>query len=227
MRFLIYIPNARGASALAHVGLAHMIPDAAEIEADPGPDGKRGVVLSWPTNEVPPLGYIPEQQEWIPAMSTDSLPSHRYWVGFIKDHPPRPHELAWNRRFEGSYIGLGDGNNWLIPAAGLLPQSMQMGSDHRPVWSVREEFKDYFDESAKWFPQLISIAMNAEAGVRIDFDVSVFDYLARGLGLNYRLTPEVVSHLKLLGTDNLITCLRASLDGLAIAEEVESKKKDS
>lgn len=226
MRFLIYIPQARGASALTHAGLAHLRPDAAEIEADPGPDGNRGMVFSWPTNDVPPMGYIPEQQEWIPAMSTDALPSHRYWVGFTKGCPPQPYELAWPRRFRGSYVTLGDGNNWSIPAAGLLPQAMNMNTDHRPVWSVRKEFQEYFDESAQWFPKLIEIAVNAEPGIEVEFDGTVFDYLARGLGMNYRLTPEVVSHLALFGTDNLIECLRASLDHLAISTEVESKKKD-
>lgn len=225
MRFLVYVPQARGVGALSDVGLSHMIPNAAEIEVDPGPDGRRGIVFSWPTNDVPPLGFIPDRQEWVPAVATDLLPSHRYWVGFTKGFPPQPHELAWPKQFGGQFVQLGDGQHWRFPAAGMLPQVMRMEPDRRVVWQVRSEYQDYFEKSAQWYQRLILIGLDPQVGEVIQFDASVFDYLTGSLSLNYALTTEVISHLGLLGTDNLLSCLRATLDGLAIQTELDEKKK--
>lgn len=224
-RFRVLIPEQRTADpeSLRRVGLPHLMPGAVFIQSVV--NGKAGQIVSWGENDP----YCDTATWlWTPAIATPDLPSGRYFVGIRKDSPPLPHELAWKKRFPGKFLTLGDGNNWCIPSAGLLPQSFQIGPDRQTSLTVRDEFKDYFDESAKWYLEFVQQLNNEAVGdaVNISFDADVFEFIARALAMNYMITPEVVSQLGLLGTDNLMDCILATISGLEIKEELELKKKE-
>ncbi len=217
--FRIFIPNLTTANPehLHRIGLGHLVPGATFLTGEL--NGIRGSFLSWAEDDprCEPVLY-----DWTPAYATEFLAEGRYSVGLKLTERPLPHELAWPKRFGGYLVTLGDGNQWCIPAAGMLPQSVKMRPDGSSSRQVRSEFKQYFDDSVKWFSDFISRDFE---DLNQTFDAEIFNYLARALGLNYRLTPEVISELELFGTENLVTCLRASIDGLAIAEEIEAQKK--
>jgi hypothetical protein len=213
MHFRIFIPNINTTNKthLDKVGLGHLYPGAVFV---PGAvDGVRGMILQWCGEPVADV----DGWRWV-----DSLTPGQYQVGFASELP-QPHELKWPKRFGGHFVTLGDSNSWCIPAAGQLPQSLTMGADKRAVRTVRAEFRSYFDDSAKWFVDLLSRDFDEPVQT---YDTEVFEYLSRALGLNYRLTPEVVNELGLFGSDNLIECLQASIDGLAINEELANQKLD-
>ncbi len=224
MRFAIYIPgdDINNEQKLVAVGLSHLVSGAMGLGASPGPDGKRGIVFSWP-QDGSPVGYFPDRQKWIPAKPKGDLQAARYWVGFGSTIPT-PFELEWPKRFGGYWVELGDGNQWCIPSAGELPQVLRMGDDGRAKREVRKQYESYFNDSVKWFADFITRDFSE---LTQEFDTEVFCYIERALSLNYRLTPEVVSELELLGTDNILTCLRASVDGIQIAEELVSHQKKS
>jgi hypothetical protein len=225
MRFAIYIPGddiCNPEAKLTAVGLAQFIPEAAGMGTSNGPDKRPGIVFSWPHGRVGPIGYMPNRQTWIPALENGELAAGRYWVGFTNDSPPTPDELAWPRRFGGYSLPLGDGNAWAIPSAGMLPRSLKTSAGGRVERVVRKEFRQYFDDSVKWFADLIQRDFSE---LDQKFDSEIIDYLGRALSLNYRLTPEVISELELFNTENIVLCLRASIDGLKIAEEIEAQKK--
>ena len=162
---------------------------------------------------------------WIPAYASGDLAEGRYLVG-LPVISPNPSELEWPKLFGGYLVTLGDGNRWCIPSAGMLPQSVKMRSNGVASRQVRKEYQAYFDDSVKWFADFIDRDFS---NVNQTFDSEIFNYLARALMLNYRLTPEVISELELFGTENLVTCLRASVDGLKIIDEIneQAQKKSA
>lgn len=216
MHFRIFIPYITTANPehLKRVGLEHLIPGAAFLFAEL--NGTPGAVISWADDP----GLSVAAFSWIPAYASGNLEAGRYSVGLPIDSPMGPKELEWSRTFGGYLVTLGDGNQWCIPSAGMLPQSVKMRSNGVASRQVRKEFQKYFDDSVKWFADFISRDFD---DLNQTFDGEIFNYLARALMLNYRLTPEVISELELFGTENLVTCLRASVDGLRIIDEIEEQ----
>lgn len=227
MRFLIYIPSVPGVvtpndEKLTAVGLPALAAGCASITTPQGPDGKSGVVFSWPTNDPrSTMGYLPDIQEWIPAEAVGDLPEKRYWVGFVKGFPPTPQDLAWPNQLDGELVTLGDGRAWKIPAAGMLPKNSRYTAGTWG-WAVQEEFEAYWEESCQWYMDLITKQLSEDQTTTVGAECC--DYLTRALSMNYRITPEVVSHLKLFSTRTIGPALIATISGITIAEEASQKK---
>lgn len=224
MRFLIFIPGDQlpNEQKLVTVGLPHLVRGASSMATGAGPDGKPGVVFSWPTADPRTVvGYLPDQQEWIPAVTRDDQAAGRYWVGFSKASPPTAKDLARTSQFEGSRVVLGDGSEWLLPAAGRLPQDAKLDPDGVWAFEIQQRFQKHWDDSCAWFWDL---AVKASEGDSISLSGESVEYLIRALTLNYMLTPEVASHLKLFNSQNMIPALQATVDGIRIAEEADQKK---
>jgi hypothetical protein len=126
--------------------------------------------------------------------------------------------LKWPHQFGGYRITLGDGNEWIIPSAGELPKVLRIGEDGRPKRVIRAAYRAYFEESARWFQDLV---LRDFATLEQTLDIEVYRYLERALGLNYRLTTEVFNRLELLSTELLFACVKASVDGIVIDEDVK------
>lgn len=232
MRFLIYIPNVPGDvtpndEKLSKVGLPALAQGCATITTSAGPDGKPGVVFSWPTSDPrSTMGYLPEIQEWIPAEAVGDLAEKRYWVGFVKGLLPTPQELSRPMLLEGDGDSrgtvLGDGRKWVIPAAGMLPKRSRYTSKGWG-WEVVQQFEAYWEESCQWYTDLITKDISDG---QTTVAANCCDYLTRALSMNYRLTPEVVSHLGLFTTRTIGPALLATIHGITIREEVAQKKTD-
>lgn len=225
MRFAIYIPGDGkiDEQKLRDVGLPLLAAGCSGIPTTSGPDGKPGVVFSWPTNDPrSTIAYLPDNQTWIPATVSDDRPANRYWVGFTNNAPPTPGDLAWGQQFSGSEVKLGDGNMWLIPEAGMLTKSCRLNDDGSWGYYVAQKFQAYWDESCQWFQLLTGAMLDGED--RLSVPASCCDYLCRALSINYRLTPEVVSHLSLFNTNTIIPALSVTVSGITINEELLQKK---
>jgi len=228
MRFLIYIPNVEGDvtpqdEKLSKVGLAALSQGCATIATAAGPDGKPGVVFSWPTSDPrSTMGYLPDAQEWIPAEAIGDYAAKRYWVGFVIGSMPTPRDLAHPQMLEGDEVALGDGRMWIIPAAATLPKTSRYIGGHWG-WVVQSEFESYWNESSQWYFDLVTRELE-DGQTTVSADCC--DYLTRALGMNYRLTHEVVSHLGLFNTRTIGPALLATVHGLTLREEVAQKKTE-
>lgn len=231
-RFFIYIPgdDRSDPKKLDAVGLSHLKAGANFLPATKGPDGTRGVVLSWPNDPRGPVAFIPDMQNWIPAVPRNDLPAGRYWVGFWKSSKPTPSDLAWGKQFEGGAVTLGDGREWNIPAAGMLPTEYSLSPDTGlPVELIHEQFRDYWEESQKYFEWFVrGIAeLEENADPVLKCDASVWMFIEKALSLNYMLTPEVIDHLKLINSDTRGRIVFAAMGGLQVSEDLVTQKKST
>lgn len=225
--YLVYIPGDGTANPkkLVQVGLADHVANAFGVPTKTGPDGKCGTIFYWQHGQQ--NAYLPDLQTWLPAVESGGLPADRYWVGFQLHANPVPAELAWNQpKFEGSRVRLGDGNEWEVPAAGMLPQSFVMRRDGKVASEVLPQFKSYFDRSVEWFSECVQ--WDFSGAVKPEVDVSTWNYMTDALRLNYRITIEVVNHCRLFNSQNICHVLCATVEGLRIqADILESHQKKS
>lgn len=117
-----------------------------------GPDGRTGVIVAAGGDD--PIGYYPERQVWcrVPGQP-------RLYLGHAADEPlPGPEDLARQRMLTGYAVRLGDGRDWVIPVARLLPTKLALsesGWDRRPderysaLWDLSKRLLD-----AYWHPQI-------------------------------------------------------------------------
>lgn len=219
MRYAIYIPGDGTANdqKLVDVGLGQFKVNAAFIETGDGPDGKRGVVISWPDRYDPrsTMPYLPDHQTWFPAAARDGMPAGRFWIGFDKLSPLTPDNCATGQ-FKGYNTVLGDGQTYVIPAAAQFPSDITIGDHGQPIYAIQERYQGLLIESSQWAHFLESIDQN-QTGTTIDG--AVVDYLARMLQLNYgRLIPDVIEHLGLFTPNAIFRALLAATAGMISSE---------
>jgi hypothetical protein len=215
MRFMIFVPNAPSTGGTAEdllksVGLEHLA-RGIDPKASEGPDGLRGTLFWWSNSTVAGhFLYKPEVQTWIPSAKCGDRASGAYWIGFFNDSPPTEEELRRPDHRKGSFTKLGNGERWSIVTRSKLDQSIVLNSDGSMSFLL--------DESLNWFVTSINKrradafeTMNADGKSFIIFDFEKdWMFLVSVLQINYRITPEVVSHLRLFSLSsirNLISCL--------------------
>lgn len=202
MHPIVYLPkvNTPNSDHLRAVGLEDFV-DGAQFNClqpdKPAPgDNKGGSLVTWtPPGRRQPV-YDPDSQLWLPAMPMDSLKEKRYWIGFDPLSPPRPQELIRREPYVGSPVTLGDGQQWLIPHARELPHDLIRGEDGEWVRQVRSEFYAFAMTTIGWQRQFDSL----EPGDVFPDETGLAEFVEEALRLNYRLTPEIISHLRLFST---------------------------
>lgn len=211
--FQIFLPDVRGQKPelLEAVGLADFF-DAAVWQPSPGPDGKHGMLLAWPSPGDQRHVYNAEQQTWRPALPIDGLAAGRYWIGFWNDAAPTPKQLQRRYPYRGRWMKLGDGQQWLCPEAAELPTDMIRADDGSWKYEVQRQFAAFCHDCDRW---LVRLELRDEDPILLD-DVATF--VEGALRLNYRLTPEVANHLRLFTRDNVCGPLLAVV-GLTTAHE--------
>lgn len=205
-RFQIFIPTEDTAQLnteklLTDVGLADLIEGAAP-ERSHGPEEQKGVVISWPTVGDSHTGYKPEQQKWIHAKPKGNLEAKRYWVGIWNDNPPTPNDLKRNYQYRGGFVAMNDGQEWLMPMAGELPTDAILADDGTWKFVVQRQFHDLFNEATRWH----GLVTNSDGGATAEYS-DIIEFVVPALSLNYFLTPEVVSELRLLSKEVSVKCL--------------------
>jgi len=202
-RFQIFIPGSEVLTAdqLAGVGLSDLITNAAVQKSD-GPGGV-GALVSWPVAGDAITGYKPGEQKWLPAVKSGELEAGRYWVGVWNNKPPTPKDLQRQYRYNGKPVRLNDGNEWLIPRATALPTEMILADSGEWKFEVQRQFHDFWIEAERWQQRLIE---NKNEGDSFSWaDISA--YIVQALKLNYMLTDELISELRIFSQDNLFKAL--------------------
>lgn len=237
MHFQIYIPTPEDTQLgkeelLRSVGLEDFAlgANADRFAKGASPDNERGICVHWPHPGNGQFGYRPNQQTWLPAVpSPDGRPAKRYWAGLWNDSPPTPDQLARKRQYDGTPVELGDGNEWLIPSAALMPRDCRLDQDTgERRFVVSDRFRSFWDQSYEWFldlrQQIAPTSANPEDEEdendeipeqpdhqKIWINADWAEYLLLALNMNYRLVREVENHLHLLNTGNMISSVYATV----------------
>lgn len=189
--------------------------------------------------------YNKKTQEWHRApVLVEGYDGPGYWVGFERDAPPGPEELARQKQLAGHWVELADGKRWLAPVARLpigeegvpaLPRVVKLGADraktmtvvasHRWLWDEACAFWDEWaavcDEAAPQREEFTWVARSTEGRIVTRID-SCFDLACRALAVNYRLGPAEVSVLGLVTSENAADVPLALVDW---PSDVELAKK--
>lgn len=215
MHYQIYIPGARGQDPqnLVHVGLADLVAGAEYLDVGTGPDGAAGVVCAWRKAGQAGMGYQPEKQVWRPAVAREELSAGRYWVGCWDAAPPLPKELARPYQQPGPLLRLGDGQEWMLPAAKELTREMMLSDDGSWKYDVQRQYHGYFINYVSW----LQFFGSWKPGETFPFNLAA-DFALQGLRVNYRVVPELVNHLPLFNTENVSRVLFA-ICGIEVPDE--------
>lgn len=221
--FLYFISGESGVrdGLLAELGLDELCEHGQTQRGAAGPDGEGGVIIAPKCvgGKAPRCGYWPDEQTW--GQATHG----RYWIGYETDAPPRPIDLTRKEIIGGHEIELGDGNKWQVPVARrfdggtMLPQSLILGPDGELVTEALPRYAKFGRLAEKLFEQFQRDAQiqSGEAVVEDDLPEPItHDQLwataVEALNLNYRVTGEEISILRLLRTSNVMLTCEAVLD---------------
>ena len=206
MHYQIFLPDTKDNEApdrLAAVGLSDHIPGASHLLSERGPSGENaiavGTICAW---RKPGDGadhcYNAERQTWVPAAKSADGETGRYWVGFDNASPPRPSELQRHYPYAGRVMELG-GQRWTIPEPQELPHDLKLADDGSLRFEVQRRFHDWFNECSDWIRRIVD--HDESKGMSYP---QMWDFIIKALRLNYRITPEVVSHLALFDQNNIM-----------------------
>lgn len=233
MHFQIYIPSSSLPSpgsvqsppeTLALVGLADLAANASVQSVVSGPkvdgvDLGPGQVFTW---DLRSSTYFGENADWVPAVPSGDLPEKRYWVGIHRNSRPTPAELQKPNLFHGPRVTLGDGNLWTVPAGGRLPHVYKLNGSGKYQSQIREEFRAFFEKTWEWYKKLLEIDPEQET---VSVTADWCQYCVEALSMNYRLVPELVSYLELIGSENLWSIAIGTVEGLEIREVSDDLQK--
>lgn len=218
MRYLIYVPGQSTESQselLGRVGLSE-IGQGLDAKASEGPDNGRGKLFGWLSSTQAQLIYKPEAQTWIPSAKSGDRESGAYWVGIWKDSPPTEEDLRKPDHRKGSFVRLGNGELWSIVAQGQLERFPDLKSDGSLIYYVDEAFNWFSTEIDK---RLADVIRGDDGSITLLFDMTKdWMFLCRVMAINYRITPEVVSHLRLF-SQSALKRLIAQLMDMTLKEE--------
>ncbi len=120
MQFLYFIPDADAVTEamLAELGLAEIIGShQCGRLPGPGPGGSAGMLVASTEGTPADLRYVEAEQVWFPPAADDPDCPREYWLGYWKDSPPTPEDLARADQVAGVGVRMADGREWLAPIA--------------------------------------------------------------------------------------------------------------
>lgn len=196
--FLLYIPEASAASpkVFEEIGLGDFHQGAEGLHS-PGPDGRHGMLCAWRRGNAP-MHFNASEQTWIPAVPNGDAAAGRYWVGIWNDSPPVPKDLVRPYPYRGRMTALGDGNSWLFPESRELPRDFILADDGTLKYELQRKFHAFHMECLDWLECIDSQREKFVAPFS-----ELWPFLVRALALNYRMLPELASHLRLFTTYNI------------------------
>lgn len=207
--FLLFLPGERGQdpALLRDRGLDDLVAGAEFADHAATSFAPRGgVLVAWRRPGDVRCHVAEAAQDWLPQIAAGEP---RYWVGTWRDSPPAPEDL---RRADGLLdshrVELGDGCEWEVPAAARLPRTLRLGPEGLR-FELFDRYRSYWDSSCRFREQVEAFYRGEAAKLVIDADW--WDYLVGALRLNYRILPEIVSHLGLLTTSTCFSALAATV----------------
>ena len=184
------------AGQLEAVGLADHAHGARTVQCN-GPEGKGGNLYGWDLSSTGRMHFDADKQTWIPAAASGDLQRGRYWVGVWNDSPPTEKDLRRPGTLHGADVTLGDGKPWMVPAPAFLPHSLILSDDGSLSMEPQRRYQDVCIEAMR----IRNLVRSAEL-VRVDY-ARLWAFCLMCLSLNYRLPPELASHLRLIDTENV------------------------
>ena len=181
------------------------------IRETPGPDGGRGIIVSYDSD----IAYKEDSQEW------QKIHGANAWVGYNKSDRPTPKDLARDSSVSGYPVELGDGNQWVVPRARLadgitsLPRARAYkdGSwtkgdiiqKYQKLWETAEKFWSEFEKTIN------DLQRDNTEVISVEFPEEN-DCAVMALSANYRMGMTEVSILGLLTDETVGRILHALVD---------------
>lgn len=225
----VYLPayvGRRTLDALKSVKLETLHDDGLTLEfadvLENGPDGGSGVIAGW--GELGKItAYRPASQVWhkvVKQTLADGtvLDAGRAWIGWDRDDPPTPENLARRKQMTGSRLRLADGHEWLIPIARHLPMLLGLADDETVSRTVIPQYRKFWQDSYG----MLTHFTTESAEVGIDPVVGI-DYCASALAVNYRMNRDLASCLSLLDSHLFWEIPKIVCEYDKLAEWVEKK----
>jgi len=217
-QFQYFMPGASAVNQqrMADVGLGYLpaVSGGADII---GPEQIRGRLFA---KNMELVRFDREHQTWIGAPKGDA-DSHPYWVGWDKESPPAPEDLARANMLAGDTITTVGGHRWQVPK--IRDWFPAESTEQLPAWSTRlprmvtvddygkpafgevvRDFRGLFDLSMRVFIRRIS---GEESGLS---NADMLQFAADVLAMNYH-----ISLFELSG--RVLDCLSVS-DAMAIID---------
>lgn len=218
MHHLVWIPRANlqsptTAGRLSAVGLSDHAEGADTIQSE-GPAGS-GQLFAWRKNSLQPMHYNASEQTWIPAVKDGDRPEARYWVGVVNASPPTEEDLRRPGLLHGKSIELANGSKWTIPVPHALPHDLVLQSDGSLRHEPKERYQRISFEADRWRERLGAVPVGDE--MRVSYE-ELYAFCVLCLSLNYRMPPELASHLRLIDTENVKHVIFAALRGTSPEE---------
>lgn len=212
--YLIYLPQPQMVTTadLTAVGLADLAEGFEQIPLSAGPDGSPGRLLAWRTPQDNQMHFQPAEQTWLPAIADGDAKAGRYYVGIWNHSPPTPDRLRRPYAKLGHFVTLGDGHQWLIPDAEQLADIMIKADDGSWRFEVQRQYHDYYIEARRWMATFHA----SDDSIKVDY-FEIADFVLRALQINYRITVEVVNHLRLFDKNAIGQAMFAVIGALTAA----------
>lgn len=236
MNPLIYIPgqHPRTDETLKALGLGPMLDDSVSCmwaDALGGtPDGQRGLLVFFDcpmaTHTCSPRGINLEAQEWREAAKCGDLERGRFWIGWNRENPPTPEDLVRTDTTPGESIQLLDRNYWEIAVQSFVPHRRGIDLETgREVRRPQTAFKPFVDRCKELEEQFLSedkdaIEIEGET-IRMPGD---FAFCSQALAINYRIVPDLVDALELVGDEELFHIVTAAI-GIKTMAAIQREKK--
>lgn len=199
---------------LERVGLADLAHNFDALDC-PGPDGRAGRMYGWLSPPQPRIVADWSELQADPAKRWQGLEAGRYLLAWWPAAPPTAEELRRPHTWPGDFVELG-GQQWLIATPERLPVALVLADDgqlaHEPIRRMsRYVFSAEYEAACRaWQETLAGGASEAE------FD-PLWRFAVEALRQNYRITPEVVSLLRLLTDENVHRPMLAATGAIAAA----------
>lgn len=219
MRPLLFIPGEPADTpkkAFESVGLGSLS-GGAECVRSSGPDQKSGMLYAWTDPRNNQIRYAPEEQTWLPAIGRNGTKAGRYSVGVWNTSAPTEDDLRRPDHRAGTLVRLGNGDLWKITTPETLDRYPVPGPDGKLTWAVDADFNWLVATLEK--RKAAGVVTRQENGQEITSivmdDEADFWFLCDVLAINYRITPELVAHMRLLSR-RAIRELTAAMFGLVL-----------
>jgi len=217
--FLYFLPNRAGATAsdLAEVGLASVLDmrGLATRETASGPGGHGGIIVS--LGKPSDVRFDPEAQEW--RACNDGA----YFLGWFRDTPPTPDDLAREDSIPGHKVALSDGGEWVVPMATSpvqpAPVPRRLSIDASGNWQQQIETRfaglcERAERAWELFQRDVGLIELAEGETPSELmpEEEQTALAVEALAVNYRVSQWEVGYLGLLSTTNRLEILKALFD---------------
>jgi len=183
------------------------------VHCQAGPGGKPGMLGGWCVHAETPT-FNPAKQEWRRA------PSENFWVGQWRDRPLTPEDIVRQNVGAVCYsVPLEDGQKWLIPAARWLPHLWTMNKELKRIRVPVAEYVEFCEQADVVFQAFVKNAAGGQFEIECEWE-----FVCRAIEINYRLAPEIIATLKLIGDRTGSSILTAVIEWEGITKVVQEKK---